>query len=478
VEIMSTRETRMRFILATVVAVAVGVLLAILPVSAQAASNGDLCLYGSDETSDAGVQMQAGTSPAVAEVSDGTAEVAFQDSTGQLATYLDASNYEATTDYGVAAGTSPAISANGSNVVVAMTAAGNNELWTGDGATMSGTGQLINAGTSPAVTALSATADEYLYNGTGGLESGDGSTWKAQQFGPEAGTSPALADVGGTWEGADQDNTSALWVHGDEVGYNSEDGMDTASSPTIAALGTSGDFEVAFEANTNVLWLVAGQINTPISGASTGESMAPGTNPSVTAIGSSTGFEIAYQGADGDLWLYGSDGSMDTGHAMATGTSPSIAQTAAGYEVAYQCAAPAPAPPPVTTTVVETTTVRATTPLPTRSKTRRVEAQFGLDLTWNGQTTHLVRISSLKRLPRTALIRFTCRARLKGYVCPRLGTLPTRRRTLAKELAVVANRIFAKDNQLTLTVSARGYATEVFTIVLTGSRPTISRRWT
>jgi hypothetical protein len=470
---MDVFDARLRFLCVGLAMVATGVLLALIPMRAEAATAGDLCLYGRDASSDTGIQMQAGTSPAIAGLSTGGAEVAFQTSGGQLATYADTTASESTTTYGMDPKSSPAISTNGAGVFVAMTASSNDELYIGNGSSMAGTGQQIAAGTSPSVAANSASSAYYAFqNDNSDLVEGDGSTWDNTGTGEQSNTSPSIADVTGSgWETASQVNTGAMW----EVGQASDDdtgqGMAAQSSPSIAGLSTSGDFQIAFEANNDDLYIWGSDGN-----ANTAASMAAGTNPSITPIGDN-GYDIAYQGSNGDLWLYGSDGSMDTGHAMASGTSPAITATSAGYEVAYQCTPPAAPPPPVTTTVVVTTTVRATTPAPTRSKTKKVQAQFTLDLTWNGTTSHLSKVTSLKRLPAGALVTFTCRAETVGDSCPRLGVLPKRKRTLAKELAVVADRTFTKNNLLTITVAAKRYATEVFTIKLTGQKPLITRRW-
>jgi hypothetical protein len=466
-------------------AILIGALLAIIPVSAQAASNGDLCLYGNDVSSDTGDQMAAGTSPAIAQLSGGGAEIALQDAESRLATYDDATRTEQETNYGLDSGTSPAIATSGTGVFVAMDANGDDELYTGNGTTMAGTGQTMEAGTNPAVTALSSTSADYGYVNPGiDLVEGSGSTWTGQDFGMEKGTSPSLADVSGAWEAANQANTSSMWTATAKSHTNTKLGMDITTSPTIAALGKSGDLELAMQSNQNQLWTWGDATE-----GNTHQAMAANTSPSIAPIGSGTGYEVAYQGSDGDLWLYGSSGSLDTGHAMAPLTSPSITATKSGYEVAYQCAAPAP---PVTTTAVttttvvqtttveQTTTVQATTPpptKPTKSRTKKLQAQFALDLTWNGTTSHLVKLRALKRLPADVRVTVACHAETRGDPCPRLAGLAKRKRTLDNELAVVAGRTFTKNNVLTITVSARRYLTEVFTIRLTGQRPSITRRW-
>jgi hypothetical protein len=217
--------------------------------------------------------------------------------------------------------------------------------------------------------------------------------------------------------------------------------------------------------------------------------MAPGTNPAIASVDATTADDIAYQGANGDLWLAGSVGSLDTGHAMAPGTSPAITATGSGYEVAYQCAPP---PPPVTVTTATTVTTQSTatatatttvtqvTPAaPTSTAKRRVRARFEMKLVWNGHSTHVFGIRSVSRLPRGTLITFTChRDGTRGRRCPRLGKLARKRRTVARELAVVAGRTFAKNNRLIIAVAARRYSTELITVALPGnSRPRISLRW-
>jgi hypothetical protein len=465
-----------------VIALVAGGLLALVPGTARAtASAGDLCLYGNDATLNTGEPMMAGTSPSLAALSAGT-EVAYQTSGGALATYLDATRTQSVTGYGLDPATSPTIAASGSTVVVAFTANSSDALWTGNGSTESPTSQTVEAGTSPSVAVLNSGATEYAFNAPDSdLVTGDGSTWSDSSLGADPGSSPVISAVdGGGYEAGFQANTNALWEYSDNVsppGTDTSQGMNGGGTPAVTGLGTAGDYELAFEANNNDLYIWGSEGN-----ANTTETMAPGTNPAISAVGASA-YDIAYQGANGDLWLYGSTGSIDTGQAMAANTSPAITTTAAGYEVAYQCAPPVPTTTATTTaTTTVTVPVTSTTPTPAPPVTKRriaprIRARYSLKLTWNGASSYLYRVKLVGKLPKGSLITFRCTGD-RRHRCPKLGKLPRTRRTFAKELAVVARRRFTPNNVLTIITAAKHHTTELISVRLPGdARPRYTTRW-
>jgi hypothetical protein len=465
-------------------AVLAGGSLALLPASAAATSPGDLCLFGTDVSKDTGYPMMPGTSPAIAELSGGNAEVAFQNSGEQLNTYVDSSGAYTSTDYAMDPASSPDIASAAGKVDVVFNAAGTHALWTGSGSTETPSAQILVAGTSPAVAVESSGATDYAYLAANlDVVEGNGSAWTTYHLGAHSGSSAAIAALdGGGWEVSFEANTTDLYYLNDKGTSTHEHyGMSAGASPAIAGLGTSGDFETAWEANTDKLYNTGSVTNADVA-----DLMAANTNAAITPVGAA-GWEIAFQGSNGDLWIEGTDGTMDTGHAMAPGTSPTITVTKSGYETAYQCAAP---PPPVTTTATTTTTTTTVLPAPVTSTTPasppppatkksgpRIRAQFTFRITWNGRTSHIYAVKVGKKLPRAALVTFSCKG-TKRYRCPKLGTLAKRKRTLAKELAVVAGRTFTHNDVLTITTSAKGYSTERIAITLSGrSRPRFKLSW-
>jgi hypothetical protein len=472
-----------------VFALMTGGLLALRPAGAAAASagSGDLCLFGSDITQDTGHPMMAGTDPAITGLAGTNAEIAFQSSSGSLNTDIDTTGAYGQPAYGMDPKSSPAISQAAGVVAVAFTA-NDDTLWGGNGTSETDSGQAMAAGTSPSVSVTGANAEYAYVSPSSQLIVGDGYTWTNPVLGTDAGSSPSIAALdGGGWEAAFEANTGTVWTY-DSAGPsgNTGEAMNPGGTPQITALGTSGEYEIAFETNANQLAVEGNAGNTH-----TGEPMAPGTSPSIAPVGA-TGYETAFQGSNGDLWIYGSDGSRDTGEAMAPGTSPAVAATGAGYEVAYQCA-PAAAPVsttttpsptvPVTTVPVPTTPVTSTTPTtspgpPPKAKSApRIKAQFGLKITWNGRTSHVFNVKLEKKLPKAALVTFACRGTRRDR-CPRLGKLAKRKRTLAKELAVVAGRTFTHNDLLVITVSAKGYSTETISVRLSGrGRPRYTLAW-
>lgn len=179
-------------------------------------SNGQLALDnpGSGSTS-TGLGMAAGTSPAVAELSNGSYEVAFQSSTGYLSTYSSSTQGLHTT-LGMAAGTSPSIIPMGNGSYVIAFQANTGYLWT---YTPSGGGTQIPLGMA-------------------------------------AGTSPSIAAQAntGTYGIAFQANTGHLWTYTPSAGGTDEGvAMASGTSPSISPMPDG--FVTAYQASDTDLAL-------------------------------------------------------------------------------------------------------------------------------------------------------------------------------------------------------------------------------
>jgi hypothetical protein len=463
---------------------AAGVLLALIPSRATGAqSPGDLCLYGSDTTVNTGIAM-AGTRPAIGALAGG-AEVAFQNASDQLSTYADTNGALTNTGASMDPLSSPSLASDGSAVAIAINSA-SDQLETDVNGVLANTGQAMTTQGSPAVAMLSSSSFEYAFIGNGSTFTyGDGTNWTGTDQGGASGSSTSITRIAGGWEATFKANTEHLYTY-DSSGNSTDSGQVLRGNlGALTALGASGDDEIAYR---DINDTVAG-VGSALSG-STNEPMSDNTEASIAAFGSGTGYEIAYEGANDDLWLYGSaEGNLDTGQAMIAQSSPAITATSAGYEVAYECAPPAPSPPatttttaPVTTTVTTTTpaTVTTTTPTsaaPPKSSIPRIRARFELKVTWTGKTSHLTNIKLEHKLPPGTLIRFTCRGS-KHDRCPKLGTLPKRKRTLARELAVIRGAIFRHDDVLTITISAPHYRTEIISVRFPGNgKPRYALAW-
>jgi hypothetical protein len=239
--------------------------------------------------------LKAGTSPSVAELSDGTYEAAFEASNDNLGlSQLGRGTLHTT--LGMAAGTSPAIAA------------------------LPGGGWIA---------AFQDNASKlYLYDSWGDTINTD--------LGMATGTSPAIAAGGdGSYKVVFQDNDHVL------AGYNSSGsnftttlGMDPDASPSLAA-EPDGTYEAAFEANNDNLATI--HIGTGISVNPTSHGMDRGTTPAVTAQANDT-FMVVFQDNDKVLAGYNSSGgSFTTALGMKAGTSPAlVAEPDGTYEAAFE----------------------------------------------------------------------------------------------------------------------------------------------
>jgi hypothetical protein len=178
-------------------------------------------------------------------------------------------------------------------------------------------------------------------NGDGnGQNPGGGDTGIAMA----SGTSPALTadnyDASGGPEFAvavrAADGNMLLNAPGLNSPFDSGDAMAAGTSPAIASDGTTlwaagldpaAHVDIAFQGSNGTLytWSSTTGSATSVTGLTvdTGFAMASGTSPAIAWNGSN--YQIAFHGANGHLWLYSpASGATDTGIVMANGTSPSI----------------------------------------------------------------------------------------------------------------------------------------------------------
>jgi hypothetical protein len=270
---------------------------------------------------------------------------AFQDSPGGLLAETSAGGRirGVANGLGIAPGTSPAVAAlSTGGREIAFQAAGEGTLWTVTPDDIGhDTGVKMAAGTSPAIVALPGGGYEIAFVNSDGFlrELGpDGVVrWAANGLGVAPGTSPAIAAAPlGGFEIAFQALTEdTLWtVTPDNIGYDTGNQMAAGSSPAVAGL-TNGGFEAVF----------AGQDNLPRELAPTGVvgfvtaglTVAAGTSPAIAAL-STGGYEIAFAASGGTLWTTADTGTAtNTGVYPAANTSPAItALPGGGYALALQ----------------------------------------------------------------------------------------------------------------------------------------------
>lgn len=286
-------------------------------VGAALVSGNDLYTYSSPGLDNTGDPVMAGTNPAIALLSNGTYEIAYQSSIGYL--ILDNSGVLTSTGLAMKSGTSPAIAASGSSYQVAYQAS-SGSLWTyspSAGAVNQSQGML--AGTSPSITALASGGYEMAFQANTGIlivygSGGDINT----SLGMKAGTSPSISAAGGGFEAAMQANTGVLWTYGTNGTADLGLGMASGTSPAIAGL-TTGGYELAFQTNTGVL-----EVYGQAADLNTGVGMESGTSPSIAAEAGG-GYETAIQESNRLFTVYGTVGNVQTDLMMASGTSPSIA---------------------------------------------------------------------------------------------------------------------------------------------------------
>ena len=176
----------------------------------------------------------------------------------------------------------------------------------------------------------------------------------------------------------------------------------------------------------------------------------------------SGGYEIAFQANTGVLWVTGSAGTLNTGLAMAPGTSPAIAGLVnGGYEVAFQTAPPPPAPVVVTP---------VSTPVPTAPPGKhRLRVKLTLKWTWNHARTRLVKVR-LGRHPHDVTLHVRCR----GAGCPTRRVQAARLRRLTRLIRALEGKRYRAGDRIFLTLtSARFRAERIQITIRKGTIPAV-----
>jgi hypothetical protein len=422
---------------------------------AAAATGGDLMTYGTGGTGDSGDVMAAGTNPALAPLSGGGYELAYQASDGTVE--LTGSQAVGRVAAAAPGSSGPAITGLTSGSYEVAYEGTDGALAVAGGAGSADSGITMDPTTSPFISptpnagyqAVVASSAHAVW-GFGALVTG------SLGLAVAPGSSPSIQGINGymvAYEAPDTGFTATT----ETTPSDTHLGMEDPSTATIMPL-TDGSWEASFVANTDQLWVYSST-----SGPTdTGLALQPHTSPALTNL-QSGGFEVAYHGVNGDLWTYGTAGSTDTGEPMAAGSSPAVAGLApSGLEIAYQ--GPVPPSPPV----VSAPSTAVTNPIPVRKPTitslasGRVKGSHGRLLRtrvrfgWNWAHAR-TRLSSLNvtRLPRLATVTVRCAGRLCGH----RRVHHAKRAHVARLIHALQGHVFRAGDRLFIRVSAPGYAT-------------------
>lgn len=264
-----------------------------------------------------------------------SSEAAFQANTNLLYAYYPASNKHINSHLGMRPHSSPSIS----DAEVAFVAnTGVLWLWHPGGNGRRDSHLIVHAG-SPAI---AASADEYGVAFQGADRNlwiyyyvpGKGWAHYDTHLSMMPGTSPSLTGrPGGGWEVAYEGLDRRLYLYSYNAGQpghliRTGKFMDPASSPAITLL-LDGQYQVAYQYYTHRLAVYT----TKSGNFLTGLGMDPGTSPSIAGDS-----EVAFQDNTNHLWLYhpANNTNHDTRLGMTPGTSPSIVFLPSGYQIAFQ----------------------------------------------------------------------------------------------------------------------------------------------
>jgi hypothetical protein len=248
---------------------------------------GQLFTIGQDNVGhNTGYMMPAGFTPAIAQITPNRAEVIYQKASDGLlwAVDPDGSTRRLGNGLGIAPGTTPAVAPlSGGSFEVAWNGGGG-QLWTlGADNTGRDTGQMMVPGSSPAIAELSTGGAEIIYQkASDGLlwaVNPDGSTYRiGNGLGLAAGTIPAVTGLpDGSFEVAWNGGGGQLWTLGaDNTGRSTGQVMDPGTSPAIAtqADGT----QIAFRRADDGALVTLGPDGTPQPG---GLTIKAGSQPAV-----------------------------------------------------------------------------------------------------------------------------------------------------------------------------------------------------
>jgi hypothetical protein len=175
--------------------------------------------------------------------------------------------------------------------------------------------------------------------GNGYLYSYDSATngFTGIKLGQSLTSSPAETGLpDGDAEIAFQANTGVLWYTPPQsgAGVDTGDAVVSGSNPVIAGL-TGNGFEIAFSNPNGTIGLLGAGSGGVQS--STGLGASGASSPSITAS-ANNGWQMAWNGLNGDLWLFtssdvGVDAGTDTGLPMEPGSDPSIAALSTGGDI-------------------------------------------------------------------------------------------------------------------------------------------------
>jgi hypothetical protein len=242
------------------------------------ASSGLLMVWGTALTFNTQLGMAAGTSPAIAPSPGGGFQVMFQADTGALYSFTPQTG-GVPTGYTVKSGTSPSIAAVSGGFETAFQAP--NGHLTEIGVNNFDTQLGMAANTSPSITAMPGTTFKVAFQANTGvlwtqdLAVGGVPTGAAMA----AGTSPALTSLsGGGFEIAVHGTNGHLWEYGTYIAnFDTVLGMWPGTSPSITPM-PDVVFDVAFQADTGALWMQ----NLAVGGRYQGQYMPAGSRPSIT----------------------------------------------------------------------------------------------------------------------------------------------------------------------------------------------------
>lgn len=216
------------------------------------------------------------------------------------------------------------------------------------------TGVTLAPGTSPSAAPIPGDY-QFVWQGA------NGHLWTSGPTGPDdlatpmaPGTSPSLVTFpDGKWLAALHGADGTLRTNGSWGLLNMAYTLAPGTSPSVAdtpvldldGIQVGDDYTLAWQGSNGHLWLW----DPPTSPIDTGLAMAPGTSPSVTRLANTAepeaqgNYFAVFQGSNGDLWTIDSAtgaSAIDTKLAMAPGTSPSVSLVTIGqggyYPAAFQ----------------------------------------------------------------------------------------------------------------------------------------------
>jgi|SRR5579875_1306684 len=279
-----------------------------------------------------------GTSPSIAQLSDGSYAIAFQGTTGTLCVYTSANGNTNCTNLGISSSTSsPAISALPSNqfVVAFRDNIGQLYIFTGNesgGGSNQPTGQDIMSNTNPAIAGTSNGGWVSSYQAPSGYLSlyYNGTPYN-EGLGMDSFTSPAMTSTAsGGWQLMFQANVHTLfWLDptsqpcGSNV-CNTNQGMNVSSSPSVTEL-SNGTLAAAFQNNTSSYDLNTWSSSNIGVSTNTEQQMWPNSSPAIVGT-PQDGEWVAFMANNSALcdWSY-QNGTWQTGQGMWGGSNPAIA---------------------------------------------------------------------------------------------------------------------------------------------------------